>query len=871
MQPSILRSLLLLVVLLPAVGRVCISQSIVLRNDTGVIHTPGREYSAGALHRLFFGDLWRDVWTTPVRIPVLDLQRTAGGLIPTQRGGGFQTASLRFKGRDGFQYKFRSLDKDPVSVLPRELRETFVASVAQDMIATSNPMAAFVAAPLLNAVGILQATPTLVIMPDDPALGEYRKEFGDRAGILELHPDEHESGDTAFAGALKISGTDALFDKLDRNNDERVHTASYLKARLMDLFLGDWDRHADQWRWARFDEGETHFWHPIPRDRDQVFARFDGLVPRAIAFFVPQIESCDREYPALQDLSWSGRHLDRRFLADAEWPMFDSLLTVMLPALSDSVLTLAVGALPGELKPRISTDLLALLKARRDGLPEAAREYYRTLSSEVDIRLSNKDDLVLIHRSEPDIAEVSVFKRKRPGERIFHRRFDDCATGEIRVYCGGGDDSVHVSGETGSGINIIVLGGSGEDNFVDASTIDAGRSSILQVFPGPGAGTTFIDSGKRSIFSRGPMTRILRHEPRLDTLEFRFEMKHRDWGSMWLPALHGMWNADLGALIGGGATYSRYGFARTPHAAKLSMVAGVAPMTANFDVQVGMDFRLPNDAAAVRVDALFTTFEVLNYFGMGNEIRRLENPGYLYTVRQNELRIGPSLSFEPISRLSLSIGGSVRYIGHDLDDGLQYLLLERPYGYDKMLFMEGNAGLRLDTRDNAAWPRSGVMLTAEVTGVPATFDALEPWTSISCDARTYLTAAVLPGATLALRAAGRRIEGKAPFFASAFLGGIENLRGFEKNRFAGTSSVFTAAELRFGVADIFVFLPTRLGFLAFAESGRVWQPGETSTRWHASFGGGIWLAPVADDFTISASVASSNENLRFDVLGGFAF
>lgn len=856
--------------LLPAVGGECASQSISLRY-TPATRTPGSEYSAGALHRFFFGDLWRDVWTTPVLIPVLDLQQTAGGLIPTQRGGGFQTASLRFKGRDGFQYKFRSLDKDPVSVLPRELRETFVASVAQDMIATSNPMAALVAAQLLNAVGILQAIPSLVIMPDDPVLGEYREEFGNRAGLLELHPDEHESGDTAFAGAQKISATDALFDKLDKSSEDRVHTASYLKARLMDLFLGDWDRHADQWRWARFDEGETHFWYPIPRDRDQVFARFDGLVPRAIAFFIPQIESCDREYPAMQDLSWSGRHLDRRFLADANWPMFDSLLTDMLPALSDSVLTVAVNALPGELRPGISSALLDLLKARRDGLSDAAREYYLTLSSEVDVRLSNKDDLVLIHRSGHDVAEISVFRRKHPGERIFHRRFDDCATGEIRVYCGGGDDSVHVSGVAGSGVNVVVLGGSGEDSFVDASTLDAGRSSILQVFPGPGAGTTFIDSGKRSSFSRGPVTRILRREPQADTLEFGFEMKHRDWGSMWFPALHGMWNADLGILLGGGATYSRFGFARRPHAAKISMVAGVAPMTANFDVRVGMDFRLPQDAAAVRVDALFTTFEVLNYFGMGNENRRLDNPGYTYTVRQNEFRIRPSLSFEPFSRLSLSIGGGVRYVGHDLDDVLQYLLLEQPYGYDKMLFMEGSAALRFDSRDNETWPRSGLLITADVTAVPASFDALETWTSIACDARTYLTAAALPGATLALRAAGRRNEGKAPFFASAFLGGIENLRGFEKNRFAGTSSIFTAAELRFGVADIFVFLPTRLGFLAFAENGRVWQPGESSTRWHASFGGGIWLAPVADDFTISASVASSNENLRFDLLGGFAF
>ena len=61
---------------------------------------PGKEYQAGALYRLFFGDHWRDLWTTPITVPVIDLQKYAGGLTPIKTGGGFQTKSLHFKGAE---------------------------------------------------------------------------------------------------------------------------------------------------------------------------------------------------------------------------------------------------------------------------------------------------------------------------------------------------------------------------------------------------------------------------------------------------------------------------------------------------------------------------------------------------------------------------------------------------------------------------------------------------------------------------------------------------------------------------------------------------------------------------------------------------
>src|SRR5262245_25799472 len=66
--------------------------------------TPGAKYKAGQLKELILGKDYRALWTTPIEVAVLDLQRTAGGLKPTQRGGSMQTNSLRFQGGDGREY-----------------------------------------------------------------------------------------------------------------------------------------------------------------------------------------------------------------------------------------------------------------------------------------------------------------------------------------------------------------------------------------------------------------------------------------------------------------------------------------------------------------------------------------------------------------------------------------------------------------------------------------------------------------------------------------------------------------------------------------------------------------------------------------------
>ena len=93
-------------------------------NDRIATTAAGEQYRAGLLQRWILGRHYRDLWTQPIQVELLDLEATAGGLTPTRTGGGMQTQSLRFMGADGREYAFRSVDKDPSPVLDSILRGT---------------------------------------------------------------------------------------------------------------------------------------------------------------------------------------------------------------------------------------------------------------------------------------------------------------------------------------------------------------------------------------------------------------------------------------------------------------------------------------------------------------------------------------------------------------------------------------------------------------------------------------------------------------------------------------------------------------------------------------------------------------------------
>jgi hypothetical protein len=241
----------------------------------------GDKYRKGGFYRFLFGADYRELWTTPLSLPVLDFNAFGGGLKPVRIVGHGQSQGLALKGADGHSYTFRPLLKDPTSLLPVELRESKARDFLQDQMASGHPAGHTLVGPLLDAVGILHNDPRLVIMPDEPALGEFRKQFGNAPGDI-----EEFTGTAGFGGALETIDGEEMWKRLRASPAVRADSRAYLKARLIDQLVGDWDRHRNQWRWARVAGKER--WQPIPEDRDQAFVRFEGAV---IAVIRPTLRS----------------------------------------------------------------------------------------------------------------------------------------------------------------------------------------------------------------------------------------------------------------------------------------------------------------------------------------------------------------------------------------------------------------------------------------------------------------------------------------------------------------------------------------------------------------------------------------------------
>ncbi len=102
-----------------------------------------------------------------------------------------------------------------------------------------------------------------------------------------------------------------------------------------------------------------------------------------------------------------------------------------------------------------------------------------------------------------------------------------------------------------------------------------------------------------------------------------------------------------------------------------------------------------------------------------------------------------------------------------------------------------------------------------------------------------------PGLTLATRFGGTANFGDYEFFQAATLGGLANLRGYGRTRFAGQQSAYNNTEVRVQLVRIRSYLlPATFGVLGFHDVGRVWAPGEGSRTWHRGYGPGLWLAPT---------------------------
>jgi len=436
--------------------------------DDSVVVRASKRYGASGPHAYLLGANYRDLWYQPITVPVLDLAKYAGGLTALEEGGNAQTRNLHLRGQDGKRYVFRPVFKE-VLQLPDELKRTVIEDIFADGLSASHPAATVLPNALLKAAGVLAAQPQLHVMPDDPKLGEFRKNFAGKLGTIEEFPEDPKDK-PGFGGAVDIIDSEDLLEKLNEDGAKNMIDArALLTARLIDLLIGDNDRHPGQWKWARLKDSDDALWIPIPRDRDKAFVSYEGALLNLARIALPRLVTY-RDTPQTASF-YNAVNFDRRLLASMTRADFDSVAKFLQRVITDDVINEAILSMPKEYQT-VGPSVLSRLRARRNTLPAAADGYYRGLFSITDLHGTDAADRATIVRR--DDGSVAI-KLQSKGATYFDRRYDPSDTREIRLYLQGGADTAEVTGNVPRSIPLWIVGGTGANHLVDSSTVGGRR------------------------------------------------------------------------------------------------------------------------------------------------------------------------------------------------------------------------------------------------------------------------------------------------------------------------------------------------------------------------------------------------------------
>ncbi|MFC6223170.1 hypothetical protein ACFP2F_07945 [Hymenobacter artigasi] len=443
-----------------------------------VLTTAGRQYDRhSGFYRFFLGRHYRKVWAAPAKVAVLNLATAApGGLTAGKAGGGYQSISMTLEGPEQREYALRALDKEPYKTLPPVLRHTFVLNVVRDATSAAIPYGALTVPPLAQAAGVPHTHPRLVyVRPDETGLGTSSTRFQGKMALLEEKYNSPAARTPDLAKAIDFDGGEAMLKKVYNHPSYFIDQPAFLRARLLDVWLGDWDRHEGQWSWAAFEEaGGRVRYLGIPKDRDQVYFRFDdGVIPWLAArpFIAPQFQTFRNEYNNMAALVFQAKFIDQRGLSAMTRADFQRTARDLQRRLPDSVIEQAMRRLPPAVYALEGTRLGNALKTRRETLPRAAEEFYLTLAHEPTLGGTAQAERFVVHRYA-DSTTVRVYSQAlsqlSAGDSLrFRRTYYAAETKELSLDGLGGDDVFEITTiATRRPMSVLLYGGEGHDQLV---------------------------------------------------------------------------------------------------------------------------------------------------------------------------------------------------------------------------------------------------------------------------------------------------------------------------------------------------------------------------------------------------------------------
>ncbi|UAM97309.1 metallophosphoesterase [Polaribacter litorisediminis] len=839
------------------------------------------EVTKSKTYRYLWGERYRKYFGTEVHAPTVNLDTLFGGLKPVRKGGGHQSKSLRLKDKKGREYVMRALRKNAVQYLQAvafkdqyiegQFDDTTTENLLSDVFTGSHPYAPFTIGKLSDAIGLYHTNPVLYYIPKQNSLRQFNDEFGDELYMIEERAASGHGDKASFGFSDTVISTDDLLMNLNKNEDHILDEEAYIKARLFDMLIGDWDRHEDQWRWAVFKEKKQVVYRPIPRDRDQAFSIFgDGALLNTATKLIPTLRLMKSYSEELKSPKWFNLEpypLDMVLISRSGKNVWDQQVKGIQNNITDAVIEDAFTGFPEEVNDETIAQIKRKLQGRRRNLQIISDNYFNVVNKFQVIRGTQKDDWFEIERLPNGQTKITAYTIKKGDknnvflERIYHTS----ETKEIWIYGLDDEDKFIVKGDGNNLIKLRLIGGQNNDKY----TILNGKNVIIYDF-----------KSKKNTFKTKKGRRKLTDDYETNVYDYK---KLKSSRNVITPTIG--YNPDDGVKIGFANTYTAYGFERNPFTSQHSLAGAYYFATNGFELDHSSEFANIFGNWNFGVNATFTSPNfAINYFGVGNnspnpEANDIEEEDY-NRVRISKLFAGTFIQWK--SDLDAKIKLGVKYQTIRVENtpnrfvNSQFSASNAIFEHQEFINTEGS--YQFENIDNRAFPTMGMkteIFAGYTTNINNTnhFGYLIP--SISFDYKLVASGQLVFATKLKSHFTfGDTYE----FYQAASIGGNDGLRGYRNQRFTGKNSFYHSSDIRLNLRSFKTSLiPLDVGLFGGFDYGRVWgQESLTlntlfiNKKLNTSAGGGVFFN-AANMVSGNIAVFNSDDGLRLAFSFGFEF
>lgn len=794
--------------------------------------------------RSFYNYLWgkhyRSLYCIPVEVPVVSLERFRGGVRTVQEVPNYQALILKDSVDNLYLMKLlggstsfwqSAFFRD--SYNRKDFQGTYLNTFIGDAYTMIHPYTFLASEYMAGKAGLNTTRPKIYAVGENerPDTTASRWDWKNRLVMISDLPDLNAD--------IQILSTEEMLEKVKASPRWQVNQAQYIRSRLFDMLIGDWNKVPENWAWEASAEGDGVLFNPIVIDRNHAFTKVDGLLYQQLlnTLGLSFIVNYEAEVKTLIRRNALGFPLDMALVGGCDESVWQKEATFLQQKLTDEVIEQAFSLLPPEIIKEDIGLLRDKLKRRRELLPEMARRYVLELKKRPVIAATRENDSIVVTRMPGNEVRVRIYSTD-DGKPYYDNLFGKDGTREIWIYGVGGDDRFVVAGESEKPIPVYLISGKGENDY----QLEGDKK--LRVYGTP--------SEKEALEAYPRVWSYLTDSVNIHRYDYE-KLKYHT--TQFSPV--GVYDSDNGTSMALYYTFTMYAFKRSPYTYRHRV---------GYNFSRGFYYQGFFPGYNSRLGWVVDLFvgnpkNFNNFFGFGNETPDYKDETDDYNrVYVKEYSLTPSFHYAltPESRLTVALGVE----GRKTSTKKNRFILDY-YGEDYRIFKTNyytdlKATVETTRHPSVLIPRVGTSLAAGWKLNLSDLKMNVPY----AEAKLAVDVRFTDRFTFATQFVAKALFSNSyEFFQSA----STELRGYRDNRFIGKQAFYQYSDLRLDMGRLEnPFTPIKYGFFAGFDHGRVWYPGESSRQWHVSYGGGFWLT-FLNKLTTKYSYFNSSDTFRFSL------